>query len=231
MPVHNWTKEYAWLFHDFHHEWLSALSRTLNGGLLPNDHYALIERWNGAFERDFPPRDEDDNDANPFVVVDTAPRSEVPTKPVCLVTVRREPDDAVVAACEVCLPDYHTGEVAWLTVAERAGALISDGIHLFLVNVHLPPPQTDYPHAAVWNRLGFAAVPFESDRQVTLASYEAVAPPKAYVEPVAVGDVLPDMPLFLVPGGHVLVPLEATYLAAWEGVPIQGRKLLNAGAS
>jgi hypothetical protein len=40
-----------------------------------------------------------------------------------------------------------------------------------------------------------------------------------FVEPVAVGDVLPDMPLFLEPEFYVPVPLEATYQSTWEGVP------------
>ena len=38
---------------------------------------------------------------------------------------------------------------------------------------------------------------------------------------------LPDMPLFLVPGGHVLVPLEKTYMAAWDGVPRRWRKVID----
>jgi hypothetical protein len=41
----------------------------------------------------------------------------------------------------------------------------------------------------------------------------------AYVEPVAVGDALPDMPLFLEPGLHVPVGLETTYQAGWEVFP------------
>ena len=43
--------------------------------------------------------------------------------------------------------------------------------------------------------------------------------PEAYIEPVAVGDVLPDMPIFLKPGIHVPAPLEATYRAAWDVLP------------
>ena len=35
------------------------------------------------------------------------------------------------------------------------------------------------------------------------------------------------MPLFLVPGGHVLVPLEKTYMIAWEGVPARWRKVID----
>jgi hypothetical protein len=32
-----------------------------------------------------------------------------------------------------------------------------------------------------------------------------------------VGEMLPDMPLFLDPESYVLVPLEATYSEAWSG--------------
>jgi hypothetical protein len=41
----------------------------------------------------------------------------------------------------------------------------------------------------------------------------------AYVEPVAVGDALPDMPLFLTPDRYVPCPLEAAYQATWAVFP------------
>ena len=44
MPVHNWSRVAAGIFHDFHHEWISAIKRCLNHGLLPADYYALAER-------------------------------------------------------------------------------------------------------------------------------------------------------------------------------------------
>jgi hypothetical protein len=40
-----------------------------------------------------------------------------------------------------------------------------------------------------------------------------------YVEPVAVGDVLPDMPIFLTPERYVPCPLEATYQTTWSVFP------------
>ena len=45
---------------------------------------------------------------------------------------------------------------------------------------------------------------------------------------MAVGDTLPEMPLFLTPEVYVPVPLEATYRAAWEGVPEFWRDVLSA---
>jgi hypothetical protein len=41
----------------------------------------------------------------------------------------------------------------------------------------------------------------------------------AYVEPIAVGDVLPEMPLFLEPEFYVPAPLDATYRTSWELFP------------
>jgi hypothetical protein len=45
---------------------------------------------------------------------------------------------------------------------------------------------------------------------------------------VAVGDDLPEMPLFLEPGQAVSVPLEATYQAAYAAVPRRWQRVLDA---
>ena len=50
----------------------------------------------------------------------------------------------------------------------------------------------------------------------------------AYVEHLAVGAGLFDMPLFLNPDRYVNVPLEATYQAAFRGLPSFLRESLNA---
>lgn len=49
----------------------------------------------------------------------------------------------------------------------------------------------------------------------------------AYVEPVAVGDTLPEIPLFLAPGVYVPVPLEATYQTTWSVFPEPLKGLLH----
>ena len=40
-----------------------------------------------------------------------------------------------------------------------------------------------------------------------------------FLEPVAVGDKLPKMPLFLNHETYIPIPLEETYRSAWEAVP------------
>src|SRR5467141_2033020 len=48
MPVHEWTRVDAGIFHHFHLEWIGDLSRVLNRGLLPPDYYALAEQIAGG---------------------------------------------------------------------------------------------------------------------------------------------------------------------------------------
>jgi len=65
-------------------------------------------------------------------------------------------------------------------------------------------------------------------KPLTLAAYTGGQSPEAFVEPVAVGASLPDMPLFLTPDVYVAVPLEATYQSSWEAVPSFWRDVLTA---
>src|SRR5262245_34480041 len=44
MPVHDWTRVDAGIFHHFHHGWIEEIARALNRGLLPADYYALAEQ-------------------------------------------------------------------------------------------------------------------------------------------------------------------------------------------
>ncbi len=40
MPVHDWTRVAAGIFHDFHHSWIEQIKVALNEGILPPDYYA-----------------------------------------------------------------------------------------------------------------------------------------------------------------------------------------------
>jgi hypothetical protein len=47
MPVHDWTRIEAGIFHSFHLSWIGELSKALNDGLLPDGYYALAEQHAG----------------------------------------------------------------------------------------------------------------------------------------------------------------------------------------
>jgi hypothetical protein len=96
--------------------------------------------------------------------------------------------------------------------------------------VDLIPPSVRDPqgiHKAIWDEITDEPFELPADKNLTTVAYSAGAVKVAYVEPVAVGDVLPDMPLFLEPGLHVPVALEVTYQATWNVFPEELRELLS----
>src|SRR5262249_17851650 len=47
MPVHDWARVEAGIFHDFHTVWIGHLRTALNEGILPEGYYALAEQHAG----------------------------------------------------------------------------------------------------------------------------------------------------------------------------------------
>ena len=70
-----------------------------------------------------------------------------------------------------------------------------------------------------------------ADKPLTVVAYAAGADLVAHVEPVAVGDRLPDMPIFLTPDRYVPCPLEETYQQAWTVYPAPLKPLLEGPAA
>jgi hypothetical protein len=73
------------------------------------------------------------------------------------------------------------------------------------------------------------AFQFVAAKPLTCASYIGGPVTEAFVEPVGVGEALPTVALFLTPDEYVPVPLETTYLAAFEAVPDFWREALEQG--
>src|SRR3954451_3245538 len=48
MPVHDWSRVDAGIFHSFHSSWITHLMEAMNGGLLPDGYYALSEQHAGV---------------------------------------------------------------------------------------------------------------------------------------------------------------------------------------
>jgi hypothetical protein len=88
--------------------------------------------------------------------------------------------------------------------------------------VDLFPPSPRDPqgiHKAIWDEICEESFELPADKPLTVAAYLADEPKMAYVEPVAVGDVLPGLPIFLDPDTYVPAPLETTYEATWAKCP------------
>ena len=52
MPIHDWSRVDAGIFHDFHHAWIEQIKRLLNSGVLPPDRYAMAEQHTSQFGPD-----------------------------------------------------------------------------------------------------------------------------------------------------------------------------------
>ena len=96
--------------------------------------------------------------------------------------------------------------------------------------IDLFPPTNRDPqgiHRAILDEFGSRPFAPPVDKPLTLAAYCASPPRKAYVEPVALGDKMRDMPPFLRSGEHVPVPLEATYMETWKVCPEPIKELVE----
>ena len=102
------------------------------------------------------------------------------------------------------------------------------GIHLLIIDL-FPPSRRDPQgiHKAIWDEFTDEDFELPEDKPLTLAAYDAGPPPVAYVEPVAIGQALPDMPIFLKPDLYIPAPLEATYESTWDHFPTPMKRLLD----
>jgi hypothetical protein len=241
MPIHDWTRVDAGLFHAFHYHWVGHLSDALNAGVLPRDYFALPEQ---SIQGPIPDvltlhlsaePDESNEDGAGLAVATSPPRTRLVRQAEEQVYVHKSNRIAVrhrhgqiVAVAEIVSPGNKAGTSALRTFVEKTSDLIMQGVHLLVVDL-FPPSKRDPQgiHKAIWDQIKEEDFELPGDKRLTLAAYDAGPPPTAYVEPIGVGDVLPDMPLFLKPGFYVPAPLEATYQETWRRFPAPMKRLLE----
>ena len=244
MPVHDWTRVTAGIFHHFHQAWIFEISDRLNGGLLPKGYYSLAEQVAGDFGPDVLTLElgQGDGSAPPGAndsggVATSPPRVRFTAQTEMdqyvlkqnSVVIRHTSGDKVVAFIEIVSPGNKASRLNLRTFVEKAGAILYRGYHLMVVDLQPPGPRDAQGiHGAIWEEIADASYRQPADKPLTLASYDAGPPKTAYVEPIAVHDPLPDMPLFLRPHAYINVPLEQTYLAAFQHVPERWRSVLAA---
>lgn len=241
MPIHDWTRVDAGLFHDFHQDWTIELRRSLNAGRLPPGYVALTDQQTGGPIPD-------------VLTLNRGPQRRDKTEPIGALALALPPPKArfileseddlyarranririqhrhgeVVAVIEIVSPGNKASKTAIRTFVRKAVDLIEQGIHLLLVDL-FPPSERDPQgiHKAIWDEI--KEVPFElpPDKLLTVVAYKASPKKVAYVEPVAVGDVLPELPIFLTDEVHIPAPLEQTYMASWAAFPGDFKPLLD----
>jgi hypothetical protein len=238
MPIHDWTRVSAAIFHDFHQGWTIEIRNRLNNGVLPDGYYAMADQRVGGPEPDVVAlRLRSPESGGGLVVAETPPRIQRVAKieTETALYARKANRIAihhglgrVVAMIEVVSPGNKDTKHAAASFVAKAVDFIRNGIHF--VAVDLFPPGAREPNGlaqAIWDELvGEPLANRPAEKPLTVAAFDAGDELTAYVDGLAVGDPLPDAPLFLAPGWYVNVPLEETYIASWNVTPRPIRELV-----
>lgn len=241
MPVHDWSHAPAGYFHHFHQDWSVSLCRALNAGRLPKGFFALIEQHTLGVAPDVMTLQRQPKSGTPtrpsggIAVAEAPPKTKIVNRgseselyaALANKIVVRDKFDDVVSVLEIVSPGNKHSRVAIRQFVEKSANLLQNGIHLLVVDLF--PPTTRDPrglHQLIWSEVEEGDVRLPRGKPLTLVSYCSGFPRTAFVEPIAVGDKLPDMPVFLDSKTYVYVPLEETYAATWKLCPEEFREVI-----
>ena len=249
MPIHDWSRVDVGVFHDFHQGWTVGICNALNAGGLPREYFAMVEesaQWpvqdviplrrhatvaeaanasGGINVSDAPPRARIIASAEPSMYAELSIYAARANRIAI-----RDLDGKIVAVIEIVSPGNKSSASAIRSFVTKAYELLSQGINLLVVDLFPPTPRDPQGiHKAIWDEIGDEPFELPPDKPLTVAAYLATEPKVAYIEPVGVGDSLPELPIFLDPDTYVPAPLEATYRATWETCPVVVRELIEHG--
>jgi hypothetical protein len=244
MPMHDWTRVKAGTYHNFHYGWVAAIRDRLNAGLLPPGYFAMAEQIIGRPETDVvalqsgsigssghgngvavaPPR------PKTRFVVPLAREEERYARLANRVAIHHELGE-VVAVIEIVSPGNKDRKRALQSFVDKAIDLLGQQVNLLIIDP-FPPGRHDPQgiHGAIWTELTDESFELPADKPLTLAAYQVEPVKTCYVEPVAVGDRLPNMPVFLDGDFYIEAPLEETYQTTWNALPVEIRRLLEPSA-
>ncbi len=246
MPIHDWTRVASGSFHHFHQDWSIEIARALNRGRLPKGVYAYVEQRVNGPEPDViavetrrpvkpkrtpgggtavlaPPRT---SLVQPFV-----PESTHYARKANRIAIRHHHGE-VVAVIEIVSPGNKDSRNSIRSFVAKAVEFLNAGVHLLAIDLFPPTPRDPQGiHKAIAEEI--LDLPFElpAGKRLTFVSYCAGEPLTAYIEPLAVGDDLPNMPLFLDAEDYIFVPLAETYATTYAVCPepiraaIEGREI------
>ncbi len=246
MPVHDWSRVDANVFHHFHQAWTLTICNTLNAGLLPPGYSALVEQRAGGLapdvltlEKRLQPKPKAKSAGG--VLTATPPQTSLVRHAKAIQTARgnriviRHRLGEIVCVLELVSPGNKSSKTALRSFVEKAIEFLRQGIHLLIIDILRPTSRDPLGmYKAIWDEIDDEPYELPAGKPLTLAAYVAGdlltgSEITAYVEAVGVGERLPDMPAYLERTGYVPVPLEASYQAAWATCPEDLQELVATG--
>jgi hypothetical protein len=239
MPLHDWTRVPASVYHHFHQMWSTTLCTALNAGFMPKGYAALVEQRAGTREADvlalrapgFPK-------AGGGVATLERPKTRVVRQAKDIDAYARKANriaikrglGRTVAVIEIVSPGNKSSRLALDEFVDKTVGYLDGGVHVLVVDP-FPPTKRDPRglHPAIWESFEDDDFVLPTGEDRTLASYVARPEPAAYVETVGVGMALASMPVFLTTEYHFPAPLEATYQETWDTLPEMVRTAVETG--
>lgn len=244
MPIHNWTRVEAGIFHDFHASWTIDLKARLNGGLLPADCYAMAEQVTGGLGPDILTLTKTTPDTEPpthahvggTLLATLEPKVQFRMRPEAAeyatrkksITIRHVSNHRILAIIEIISPGNKNSRHGIESFLRKVEEMLRAGVHLLIIDLFPPGPRDPQGiHGLIWSELFQDAFALPEGSPLTLVSYRADSPPEAFVQATAFGEPLAEMPLFLTLEEYVTLPLEVSYQSAWETVPAFWREVIE----
>src|SRR5438874_10818320 len=165
MPIHDWTRVDAGLFHAFHQSWIIKLCDALNADNLPPDYFALPEQSISGPISDVltlelaPEGGETNRTAAGLAVATVPPRARLVRHAEDRIYVRkanrvavRHRHGQIVAVVEIVSPGNKASKYELRALAEQSSELILKGVHLLVIDL-FPPSKRDPQgiHKAIWD--------------------------------------------------------------------------------
>ena len=250
MPVHDWTRIFDGAFHDFHQAWVFSIKSSLNKGLLPPGYYASMEQVVSGPNADVvtldrwqptngPTTSKRDLETGGIAVADCPPRATYQyeadrnqyANKADQVAIRHVSDHRIIAVIEVISPGNKNNKRALDAIRRKINLLLDERVHLLLIDIQ--PPGTVDPDGlpVALSITDPTEVPVVTETKpyslLSIHCSESGNLLRGYAEIVGRNQPLPEMPLFLSEDHYVNVPLESTYLRAWEELPEPWREIVE----
>jgi len=241
MPVHNWARVDANLFHHFHQSWTLVTCNTLNGGLLPKGFSALVEQHAAGvvpdvlalerrgYTKSGPPTGGGVATLEPKTSRIIRAKQQISAARGNRIVIRHALGK-VVSVIEIVSPGNKSSVSAINNFIGKTIEFLNNGVNVMVIDL-FPPSKRDPLglHKLIWDEIESEPYDLPDDKPLTLAEYVVDQPTRAYLEYTAVGLPIPEMPAYLDGDSYVNVPLEATYQTTWESCPEDMREVVITG--
>ncbi len=186
MPIHDWSRVPAGLFHDFHQSWSIRIKDALNAGRLPRGVAALVEQRTGRREPDVLAIERRGNPPRPgFGSAGGVATMEPPTTRFVSRTTKeiyaaranriviKHHLGRTIAVIEIVSPGNKDSRAALRDFVEKTIDFLRAGIHVLIIDLFPPTPRDPFGiHKVIWDEIEEEDFTLPEGKDRVLASYE-----------------------------------------------------------